>query len=435
GTAKLEVVGAGLDANVKLEYLSTASAEAVRADILRLASGRRLADARATGAPGVPLTRAAVGAVGAGLTGLIEGVDTDADEPASIVHIPPGRLIASHLLSGSTIWLIVLLVAVVVGAIVGTPWVLFTIIPALIGFGAYWFRSITRALRYSIAPTSAGVRLTFGLFTTITEVLPPGRVHAIEIHQPVLWRRFGWWAIRVNRLSGRAATDTQSLQNSDVLPVGTRDDVERVLRLLIPGLSAPQWDEVVTHGMQGPVKRDRGADAAVSDGLASDDPARSAVDPYTTTPRRARWLRPLSWRRNGFLLTVDALLLRRGAVRRSLIILPLARLQSVRVSQGPVDRAMAVAGITGHTVIGVVSGTLGIVDRVAAYDLWQRTARGMVAAAAADRSHRWSAEPIVSAATDTEVDASDSDGASVPDTASVADVMPVAEAREPGAPA
>lgn len=38
GTAKLEVVGAGADANVKLEYLSTANAEAVRADILRLAS-------------------------------------------------------------------------------------------------------------------------------------------------------------------------------------------------------------------------------------------------------------------------------------------------------------------------------------------------------------------------------------------------------------
>ncbi len=50
GMAKLEVVGAGLDSNVKLEYLSTANAEGVRADILRLASGRRLAEARADAA-------------------------------------------------------------------------------------------------------------------------------------------------------------------------------------------------------------------------------------------------------------------------------------------------------------------------------------------------------------------------------------------------
>lgn len=376
GTAKLEVVGAGMDANVKLEYLSTANAEAVRSDILRLASGRRLAEAQAAEAGGMPRARAAVGVVGAGLAGLIEGVDADADEPASVVHIPPARLVASHLLSSSTIWLILLIVALVVGSIVGTPWVLFTLIPTLIGFGTYWFRSITKSLRYSIAPTPAGVRLTFGLFTTITEVLPPGRVHAIEIHQPILWRRFGWWAIRVNRLSGRAAADTQSLLNSDmVLPVGTRDDVERVLRLLIPELSEPQWDEVATHGMFGPMRGE--ADVA---------------DPYTTTPSRARWLRPLSWRRNGFLLDPDALLLRHGVLRRALVILPLARLQSVRVSQGPVDRAVGVAGITGHTVDGLVSGALGVVDRTAVYDVWQATARGMVAAAAADRSHRWDAE-------------------------------------------
>ncbi len=43
GLAKLEVVGAGNDANVELEYLATPRAESVRADILRLASGARAA--------------------------------------------------------------------------------------------------------------------------------------------------------------------------------------------------------------------------------------------------------------------------------------------------------------------------------------------------------------------------------------------------------
>jgi len=371
GAAKLEVVGAGLDANVKLEYLSTANAEAVRADILRLASGRRLAEARAAQESGaVPRTRAAAAAVTAGLTELIEGADLEAEGPASVVHIPPGRLIASHLMSGSTIVLLALIAAVIVGSIVGTPWVLFTIVPTIIGFGAYWFRSITRSLRYAIAPTSSGVRITFGLFTTITETLPPGRVHAFEIRQPVLWRRFGWWSIRVNRLSGRSATDTQSQQFADVLPVGTQADVERVMRLFLPGISPEQWQELVTNGLLGP----------------------AAGDPFTTTPRRARWLRPLSWRRNGFLLTPDALLLRHGVIWRSLVILPLARLQSVRISQGPVDRALRVANLTGHTVLGQVSGTLGIIDRDDAYAVWQRVAKDAVAAAAGDRSHRWDAE-------------------------------------------
>lgn len=386
GAAKLEVVGAGLDANVKLEYLSTANAEAVRADILRLASGRQLAGARAAQAAGVPLGRAAAGAVTAGITGLIEGVDGPVDEPESIVHIPPGRLIASHLLSGSTIWLLLLLAAVVVGSIVGTPWLLFSIIPALIGFGAYWFRSITRALRYSIAPVPSGVRITFGLFTTVTEVLPPGRVHALEIRQPLLWRGFGWWAIRITRLSGRSASDSQALQSAEVLPVGTRDDAGRVLRLLLPATSAEEWTALVEHGLLGPVQ-----DAA-------------ATDPYTTTPRRARWLRPLSWRRNGLLLTPGALLLRTGRLRRALVILPLARLQSVRISQGPVDRALRVANLTGHTVLGPVSGGIGIIDRDAAVAAWTGTEAAAIAAAAADRSHRWG-EDATPAATGPALDA------------------------------
>lgn len=367
GMAKLEVVGAGLDANVKLEYLSTSNAEAVRGDILRLASGRQLAEA-GPAAQGSPRDRA-VAVVSAGLTGLIEGAEAPVDEPASVVHIPPGRLVASHLLSGSTIALVLLLVGVIVGSIIGTPWVLFSIVPAMIGFGAYWFRQITRSLRYSIAPTPAGVRITFGLFTTVTETLPPGRIHAVEVWQPLLWRSLGWWRVRVNRLSGRSATDSSSQQFADVLPVGTRDDVDRVLRLLLPGLPDDRWNIIFGTGLSG----------------------GTADDPFTTTPRRARWLRPFSWRRNGFLLADEVLLLRSGVLRRALVILPLARLQSVRVAQGPVDRMMDVANITGHTVLGPVSGTLGILDRAAAVGVWSDTATAVIAASARDHSHRWSA--------------------------------------------
>lgn len=376
GAAKLEVVGAGLDSNVKLEYLSTTNAEAVRADILRLASGRQLA--RASHAAGsIPRGRAAVATVSAALTGLIDGAEQPVAEPASVVHIPPGRLIGSRLLSGSTLWLLVLAAAIIVGAVVGTLWVLFTLVPAVLGFAAYWFRTITRALRYSIAPTPSGVRITFGLFTTITETLPPGRVHAFEIRQPLLWRGCGWWSIRVNRLSGRSASDAQSQQFADVLPVGTRDDVERVMRLFLPGISAAQWQELVVHGLLGP---------------------HDASDPYVTTPRRAWWLRPLSWRRNGVLLTEDAILLRHGLIWRSLVILPLARLQSVALSQGPLGRSQKAATLTGHTVAGQVPGAVGALDRDDAVAVWQRAATAVITAAASDRSHRWDAAPPASPA-------------------------------------
>lgn len=367
GLAKLEVVGAGLDANVKLEYLSGKDAEAIRGDILRLASGRRLAEAGARTAGRSSMARQAAEAVGSGLQGLVDGEDLSDAEPESIVRIPIGRLVASRVLSGSTLVLIALVVGIVVAASVSTLWVLFTVVPMFLAFGAYYVRSIARGLRYSIAPTSDGVRVTFGLFTTVSEIVPPGRVHAIEVRQPLLWRPFGWWSVSLNRLSGRASSDTSSDQFAAVLPIGTRADVERVLRILAPSLSSAEWTLVFRDGILGPV----------------DD------DPYVTTPARARLLRPLSWRRNGVRLTDDALLLRRGFVWRSLTVIPLARLQSIGLHQGPLARALRTATVTGHVIAGTAQTAIGAIDRDDAVRLFEQTALTTVAAAAGDRSHRW----------------------------------------------
>ncbi|WP_127473844.1 PH domain-containing protein [Microbacterium sulfonylureivorans] len=377
GTAKLEVVGAGTDSNVKLEYLSTPNAEAVRADILRLASGRRLGDAAATTGPARQGGRvAALGqTVGREITGLIEGPELPVEVPDSVVNIPFGRLVASHVVSMSTVGLLFAAVAIVIGVSQGVTWLLFGFVPAIIGFGAYWIRSIMRSLRYSIAPTPDGVRITFGLLTTVTEIVPPGRVHAVEVTQPILWRPAGWWMIRINRLTGRAATDTNTDQFTTVLPVGTAADVERVLRLLQPTVPESEWPLIVQQGILGPVEGDT----------------------FTNTPRRAWWIRPFSYRRNGFRLTDDVLLLRRGVVWRKLAILPLARLQSIGLHQGPLDRMSRVASLRGHVVTGPVYAHLAAIDRDESLALFDRVARGAVTAASGDRSHRWAEEdgPVV----------------------------------------
>jgi putative membrane protein len=363
GLAKLEVVGAGLDANVRLEYLSTSHAEAVRADILGLAAGHSLA--AGTRSPGAgSRVAAATSAMSAGITGIITGPEAPV-APESVVSLPAGRVAGAHVLGSSSVWLVLLIAAIVVASIVGSPLLLFTLVPAVLGFLAYWVRSITRSLRYSIAGTPDGVRITFGVFTTVTEMLPPGRVHAIEVHQPLLWRPAGWWSISVNRLSGRGIEGGRD-ELASVLPVGRVVDAARVVTLLAPGIPDA-------------------ADLVFARGLF----ARGVDDAFATTPPRARILRPLSWRRNGCLLTPDVLVLRRGILRRRIVLVPLARMQSIAIHQDPVDRALRVASLQAHTIAGPVSGRIGALDRDDALGLFDTAEGAALAAAAVDRSHRW----------------------------------------------
>ncbi len=383
GLSKLEVVGAGTDANVALEYLKTALAEDVRADILRLASGARHAKRVARGEVSAGSMRdRLVGAVVDGVTGVVEGVDTNDVVSQSFVRIPAGRIVGSQLLSIAP-WFVLALVAsagivmlpIIFGegterwfGAVGTALALG--LPLIITFVAVAWTTISRSLRYSIAATSNGVRMTYGLLTTVTETLPPGRVHALEISQPLLWRSFGWWTVRINRMTGASAVqqaNSSQQQFNIALPVGTMDDVARVVNLMLPELPPHDLPLVYAHGINGP----------------------AAADPYSAMRRGVGWRRPVSWRRHGYTLSDYALFLRRGRLWRKLAVFPLARLQSFSISQGPIDRAQNVGSARAHTITGPVSGIVTGIDRAPLQELLDDVARRAALAAGRDMSHRW----------------------------------------------
>jgi putative membrane protein len=115
-------------------------------------------------------------------------------------------------------------------------------------------------------------------------------------------------------------------------------------------------------------------------------------DGFTVSPPRARILRWFSRRRNGFALRPDAVLLRRGAIWRDLVVVPAARMQSVAVHQGPLLRRLRLAAIHVHTVAGPITARLGALDADDAAGFFRDAAAADVAAAVADRSHRWGAQ-------------------------------------------
>jgi putative membrane protein len=421
GAAKLDVSVAGQDAKVQLAYLGSADADRLRREVLLLASGAQREKAPAVSADAAVSPEAAAVAAGDGdgaVTGATPGVrpdqgaapgivnqrvrellapelDPDAAPPESVVRIPVGRLIGSLVLSSFTVALLVVATVVTIAAVNGRAELLFIIIvPGLVAAVGFYFNRFTKSLRYSIAGTSDGVRIGYGLLSTSNDTLPPGRIHAIEVSQPLLWRPAGWWMIRINRAG--AAGEATSQTSTTMLPVGTLDDVRKVLGLLLPGLAGDATRELLLAGLV--AKQGEG---------------------FTDAPPRAWPIRPFSWRRTGFAATEDAVLLRAGLVWRHLTVVPFARVQSLRVSHGPLLRALRLVELTVQTVAGPVRASVAAVDREVGAEAVERWGRAAVLAAGTDATHRWgdlkpTAEPVLPAAAEPVPAAAAEPAASVP---------------------
>ncbi|TFC73064.1 hypothetical protein E3O45_12345 [Cryobacterium sp. TMS1-20-1] len=390
GAARLDIAVAGQDGNVQLAYLGSKLADDLRRDILHLASGLRqtrapaatpdAADMAAEGAPptliGPPTAHSALG--GLATAGYQEFVEPergpDAAPPVSVVRIPPGRLIGSVVLSGFTVFLLLAGIGLIVSVIAGSNgWVLVAVLPGLIGSVGYYFSRITKQLRFTIAGTADGVRVGFGLLSTSSQTLPPGRIHAIKVSQPILWRRFGWWQININTAGHAAGASAGNPTSTVLLPVGTLADVEKVLELALPGFTTDTHGALVENGMLGGRKADSGV-----------------ADFYSNAPPRAVWLRPFSWWRTGWAVSGNVALIRRGVLSRDLILVPLARMQGVSVRQGPIKRRLRLASADLLAVAGPVTASLSVIDVDEALVLFQWMSTGAVSSALADTSHRWS---------------------------------------------
>ena len=364
GACKFEVQQAGNDANVDLNYLSSSVADALRYEVMDRASGRSVADAQRMASE-----RGAVGGV------VDELLRPDAEiahlAPDSLVRIPIGRIVASSLLDGWIVWALAYAIGTLV-LIIGFAqfWAVFALLPGAIAFFAAGVRSLGSKLRYSIAATPDGIRLAYGLASTTTEILPPGRIFALQVKQPLLWRPFGWWQVTFTR-AGRSKPDGsgQSGQSgqmaSYLLPVGDVRDVRTVIGLVLPELA---HSPLIDQGLFG-----------------------QAPDAFVVSPPRARIFRWFSVRRNGFHVHDAAFLLRTGRIWRSLQIVPQARVQSVALQQGPIYGLARLGRVQLHVPDTVLSPGIGAIDQGDARILFDHAMRTVKAAIARDASESWAA--------------------------------------------
>ncbi|MFF7552574.1 PH domain-containing protein [Streptomyces olivaceus] len=220
-----------------------------------------------------------------------------------LLRVPPRVLAVSLLLTGAT-WgtlLAALAVPTLLWLATHNLWtVLATALPLLGAAGASSAGRFVGEYDWTVAESQDGLRLDHGLLDRAHETVPPGRVQTVRIVEPLLWRRRGWVRVELN-VAGSS--------NSVLLPVAPREIAESVVARVLPGVSVPA--------------------------------GRALARP----PRRAGWRRPLWWRGYGLAVTDAVFAARYGLLRRRLALVPHAKVQSVRLSQGPWQRALRLADV------------------------------------------------------------------------------------------
>jgi putative membrane protein len=283
GLAEVRVVSAGRGAeHGRLAYLTAAQAPVVRARLLALA----------------------------------HGLEVGTPEPPSLplLHVQNGLLVPALLMRSQVLAPILIAIAAV-GAIAAAPLVgagaLGSAITVLVisGFGVA--RAFNEDFDFTISEAGDGVRLDRGLLQRRHETIPYGRIQAVRVVEPFFWRVFGWARLEVDvarqSVSREADRDAQQVART-LIPVASRDQALWLLARVMPD-------------------------------------AHPNPPPDAGPPKRARLKAPLSFHFLAAWFGQRYMYARTGRVQKSTIIVPLVKVQSVRLKSGPLQRAFHVATV------------------------------------------------------------------------------------------
>src|SRR5699024_6286245 len=189
------------------------------------------------------------------------------------------------------------------------------------------FAQVNSNYNFTARMSDSGVRVLSGLLSTSSHTIPPGRIQAIQIHQSIAYRLFGWYRIQVT-VAGYGLTDSSTI----VLPVGKFNDVLIMLSVLAPDPGVENADELIYHALK----------------YTSDN------DGFTYVPSRARIWQPVAGRRHGYSPTPTLLMIRYAKLRRILAMIPHERIQQSTVYQSLSDKCSGTLSAKFSTPAGPV---------------------------------------------------------------------------------
>ena len=283
---KLDMAG-GHEGKVALAYLRLEDARALRASLLAMAAGL---DHRTPEAPERPLVSCSAGA------------------------IVGGALLSTPAIIGF-LWIVLF---ITVAVVTGTPGIIGGTLPGVLGAFATVWQTIQQHSGFTVADSPDGLRLRHGLLETRSQTVPPGRVQAVRIVQPFLWRLCRWVRVEANvaGYAGRSANEGHH-HNSVLLPVGTPEQARAVMSRVLPGVDI---DAIEVHRV----------------------------------PSRAKWRSPVRWWTFRAGSNDQVFAVRSGVLETTYAVMRHEKIQSVALSVGPLQRLLRLATVQLHSTHGPV---------------------------------------------------------------------------------
>jgi putative membrane protein len=290
-------------ATARLAYVAEHEVEPLRDQLLALARGARHDDPGQAPAP--------------------VGSDTAPAEEQVLATVPSGKLFVSIVLEYW--WLIAILGGLATGFALSPH----TVAGLLGGGGFIWtlslatflWRRFNQQYQLTVAEGPDGLHVHRGLVALTAETIRPGRVQAVRLVEPLLWRPLGWCRLEVD-LAGRQRSKGES-------------EAQRgQLRTLLPVAKRRLGLELV-------------------DRLVPDRPRELSPPPH-----RVVWKSPFRYRALGWGRSETCVATTSGRLRRVSSWVPLEKVQSLRHVQGPVQRRLRLASVHVDTAGKAVHATL-----------------------------------------------------------------------------
>lgn len=283
----------------RLACLTLAHATRLRNELLAIARAEREEPGEAAQAFG-SIPAAAPGA------GMAEDLGTG--EP--LVVTDSVRLILGTLTAGIGLVAVIVCVAFAIGL------TMFPTAARVIAAGGVWpiiglagalWKRFNGDYRLTIHATDAGFQLRSGLVQTTSETISRDRIQLVRLRQPLLWRRFGWCRVEAEVAGTKVKKENRAegQVSRPLLAVGRLEVGKAIIANVAP------------------------------------DAPECSLKPQ----RRAFWKAPLSMHLLAIGSNERYVAARRGRLGATTTWVPLAKVQSIRATEGPVQRRLGLTTV------------------------------------------------------------------------------------------